>query len=118
MDPMPSNLDTPALVVDLAALERNLQSMVDYCSRMGLRLRPHIKTHKSPAIAAMQLHRGAIGLVCAKLGEAEAMADASLGPLLIANEFTSPLKLRRLLQLHDRSDVTVCVAGLEQAQIL
>lgn len=115
---LPFDVDTPALLIDLPVLEHNLQTMADYCSRVGLKLRPHIKTHKSPAIAAMQLKRGAIGLVCAKLGEAEAMADAGLGPLLIANEVVGALKLERLLQLHRRARVTVCVAGLEHAQIL
>lgn len=115
---VPTSIDTPALLVDLPTLERNLQTMADYCRNVGVNLRPHIKTHKSPAIAAMQLKHGAIGLVCAKLGEAESMADAGLGPLLIANEIVGSLKLQRLLQLHSGADVTVCVSSLEHARLL
>ena len=74
-------VDTPALVVDLDALERNLDRMAAFAKRTGTQVRPHAKTHKSPVVGRMQLDRGAIGLCCAKLGEAEVMADAGLGPL-------------------------------------
>jgi len=115
---LPAIIDTPALLVDLPVLQKNLQAMTDYCRGIGLDLRPHIKTHKSPAIAALQLDNGAIGLVCAKLGEAEAMADAGLGPLLIANQVVGEAKLQRLLELHRRADVTVCVARREHVHLL
>ena len=79
-----AELDTPALLVDLDVLEANLAEMAAVAGRAGVRLRPHTKTHKSPEIARMQVAAGAAGITCAKLGEAEVMADAGLDDLLIA----------------------------------
>jgi D-serine deaminase-like pyridoxal phosphate-dependent protein len=70
------DLPTPALTINLAVLERNLDRMAALCREGGLALRPHIKTHKTPELARMQLDRGAIGLTVAKVGEAEVMAEA------------------------------------------
>ena len=72
-------LSTPALVIDLGILERNLDRMAAYCRQHGIHLRPHIKTHKTPEVARMQLGRGALGLTVAKVGEAEVMAEAGFG---------------------------------------
>src|SRR5260370_3970541 len=69
-------LPTPALAIDLDALERNLDRMAKYCREHDIRLRPHTKTHKTPEVAKMQLERGAVGLTVAKVGEAEVMAGA------------------------------------------
>jgi D-serine deaminase-like pyridoxal phosphate-dependent protein len=77
-------LETPALLIDLDALEANLFEMAAVAARAGVRLRPHTKTHKSPEIARLQVAAGAAGITCAKLGEAEVMADAGLDDLLIA----------------------------------
>jgi D-serine deaminase-like pyridoxal phosphate-dependent protein len=67
------DLDTPALYVDLDVLERNIVRMQEQCRVWGVELRPHVKTHKIPEIAQMQLDAGAIGITVAKLGEAEVL---------------------------------------------
>jgi len=102
-----SELETPALVVDLDALERNLRRAQDYCSGHGISLRPHMKTHKTPEIGRMQVAFGAVGLTCAKLGEAETMADAGIEDLFLAYPLWGEAKLRRLLALSERCRVTV-----------
>ena len=73
-----ASLDTPVATVDLDAVERNIARMQGYCDEHGLAFRPHIKTHKLPAIAHMQLRAGAVGITCQKLGEAEVMEAAGL----------------------------------------
>ena len=72
-----TELDTPALAVDLDVLEKNIDDLQEACDRLDLDLRVHTKTHKTPAIAHRQLAAGAIGIVSQKLGEAEAMASAT-----------------------------------------
>ena len=79
-----SELDTPALVIDLDIMERNLRRVGDYCKEHGLRLRPHTKTHKVPAVGRRQLDSGAVGLTVAKVGEAEVMLGANPPDLLVA----------------------------------
>ena len=69
-----ADVDTPALLIDLDAFERNLQRMSEFVRVAGVRLRPHSKTHKSPIIAAKQVALGAVGVCCQKVSEAEAMA--------------------------------------------
>lgn len=96
-------LSTPALVVDLDVLERNIETMAAFGRRTGLALRPHAKTHKSAHIGAKQLAAGAIGLSCAKLGEAEVMAEHGLAPLLITAPVIGGEAIRRLAALARRS---------------
>ena len=76
VDFLKDSVDTPALLINEPVLQKNLKTMAAYCKDAGIALRPHTKTHKCPEIARRQLDLGAIGLVCAKLGEAEAMAEA------------------------------------------
>jgi D-serine deaminase-like pyridoxal phosphate-dependent protein len=111
-------VDTPALIVDLDALDRNLDRMAAFSKRTGKRVRPHAKTHKSPVIARMQLERGAIGLCCAKLGEAEVMADAGVGPLLITTEIAGEPKIARLVALRKRAEVMAAVDDMDVARAL
>lgn len=99
------DIDTPALLVNLDALERNIEKMANFFSNVSANLRPHIKTHKTPAIAQKQIEAGAIGITCAKLGEAEVMADAGIGPILIANQIVGAQKIERLVELRTRVDV-------------
>jgi D-serine deaminase-like pyridoxal phosphate-dependent protein len=94
-----SDLSTPALTVDLDVLEANLDRMSAFCSERKLGLRPHTKTHKTPAIAKMQLARGAVGLTVAKVGEAEVMAEAGPAEILVAFPVMGTEKLRRLAGL-------------------
>ena len=76
-------LDTPALLVDLDVMEANIARIVAACREYGISWRPHSKAHKTPEIAMMQIAAGAIGITCAKLGEAEVMADAGIRDILI-----------------------------------
>jgi D-serine deaminase-like pyridoxal phosphate-dependent protein len=92
-------LSTPALTVDLDALERNLDRIAELCRRQGVGLRPHTKTHKTLEVARMQLERGAVGLTVAKVGEAEVMAGAGLEEILVAYPIFGGEKLRRLAEL-------------------
>lgn len=111
-----AELETPALLVDLDALEANLAEMAAVAARAGVRLRPHTKTHKSPEIAHMQVAAGAAGITCAKLGEAEVMADAGLDDLLIAYPLVGDDKLRRLAALLERARVRVTLDSVEVAE--
>ncbi|MFX5332295.1 alanine racemase, partial [Acinetobacter baumannii] len=90
---------TPVPVVDLDKVERNLRRMQDYCDRHGLKLRPHIKTHKLPQLAQAQVALGAIGITCQKIGEAEVMADAGLTDILISYPIVGAPKVARLAAL-------------------
>jgi D-serine deaminase-like pyridoxal phosphate-dependent protein len=92
-------LSTPALTIDLDILEQNLERFQDLCRRQGVGLRPHIKTHKTPEVARMQLDHGALGLTVAKVGEAEVMAGAGLDDILVAFPIFGAEKLRRLADL-------------------
>jgi D-serine deaminase-like pyridoxal phosphate-dependent protein len=108
-----TELDTPAVVIDLDILERNLRRAQDYCSTHGIRLRPHMKTHKIPEIGRLQVQYGAVGLTCAKLGEAEVMADAGIEDLFIAYPLWGEQKLRRLTDLAQRARISVAFDGWE-----
>jgi D-serine deaminase-like pyridoxal phosphate-dependent protein len=109
-------LETPALLIDLDALEANLAEMAAVAARAGVGLRPHTKTHKSPEIARMQVAAGAAGITCAKLGEAEVMADAGLDDLLIAYPLVGDQKLRRLRGLMERARVRTTLDSVEVAE--
>lgn len=94
-----ASIDTPALVVDLDALERNLDLMANAVQGAGVRLRPHAKAHKCPAISLAQLDRGAVGVCCQKVGEAEAFVASGVRDVLVTNEVVDPAKLGRLAVL-------------------
>jgi D-serine deaminase-like pyridoxal phosphate-dependent protein len=104
-------LDTPALLIDLPIFEQNLKLVADFYADKEAKVRPHIKGHKSPEIARLQLEAGStVGGVCAaKLGEAETMVKGGIDKVLIFNEITSPPKMRRLTALAKRGDITVAV---------
>jgi hypothetical protein len=109
-------LPTPCLVVDLDRLEANLARMAQEIAATGARLRPHTKTHKTAEVARMQLEHGAAGIAVAKLGEAEAMADAGLDDILVANEVVGAGKAERLAELVRHIAVRTCVDGLDVAR--
>lgn len=98
-----ARIDTPSLVLDMDAFEANLAAMARLARERGIGLRPHAKTHKCASIARLQLEAGAVGVCCAKLGEAEAMAAAGVGPLLITAPVSAPGKIARLIALNARS---------------
>ena len=112
-----ARLATPCLLLEAEAFEHNLAAMMELVRRHGRRLRPHVKAHKSTAIARRQLEAGAIGLCCATAREAEAMAEAGLEGLLVTSPVTAPGMVERLARARDRvSDVAVVVdseAGVE-----
>jgi len=102
-------IETPALVVDLDALERNLDLVARDVAARGLRLRPHAKSHKTPAIAKLQIARGAVGICCQKVDEAAAFVEDGIGDVLVTNEVVAPSKLLRLAQLARRARIGVLV---------
>jgi len=110
------DLDTPSLIVDLDVMEANLANLQNYCNLHGIGLRPHIKTHKIPALAQKQLDLGAVGIACQKLGEAEVMADAGLLDIMIPYNIVGHPKLERLAALVRRAQITVSLDSMEVAR--
>jgi D-serine deaminase-like pyridoxal phosphate-dependent protein len=104
-----SALDTPALLVDLDRMESNIAHVAAACRAHGIAWRPHFKGHKTIEIARKQIEAGAIGITCAKLGEAEILASAGIGDILIANQIVGSIKMRRLAALLDKADIIVSV---------
>ena len=98
-------IDTPALLVDLDVLRRNVRKMAEIARGAGLALRPHAKSHKSADIARLQIEAGAVGLCCQKTSEAEALVAEGMRDVLITNEVVSDCKLRRLADLSMRAKV-------------
>ena len=95
-------LQTPALVIDLDAFERNVAHMVAHAKKSGIGLRPHAKTHKCSEIAKRQIAAGANGICCAKLGEAEALATAGIGSILVTSPVVSEAGIARVVALNAR----------------
>ncbi|GFE88364.1 DSD1 family PLP-dependent enzyme [Steroidobacter agaridevorans] len=105
-----ARLNTPALVVDRDALDRNIRRMADLARKHGVALRPHAKTHKSVDIAKLQIAAGAVGVCCAKLGEAEALAEGGVESILITSPVVAAPALARLKALNERMrDLAVVV---------
>ena len=111
-----TELDTPALLINLDKMEANIQKMADYFNNVSTELRPHLKTHKTPIIAHKQIAAGAIGITCAKLGEAEAVIHAGIRDVLIANQIVSPHKIARLINLAKHSEIMVAVDNAHNVQ--
>lgn len=116
-----TEIDTPALVLDLDAFEHNLDAMAALLAPTGTKLRAHAKTHKSPVIALAQMRRGAVGQCVQKVAEAEALAWGGVPDILVSNEVIAPRKLARLAALSTIARVAVCaddergIALIEQA---
>lgn len=111
-------LDTPALVVDLDAMGRNIDRISLACKKAGVDWRPHCKSHKSGDIARLLIGRGAMGVSCAKLSEAVVMAESGIRDILITNQIVAPRKIERLMALHRLADVAVCVDNMANARML
>lgn len=111
-DPV-SAIDTPALVIDGDAMQRNLAAMAGFVRDHQLRLRPHAKTHKSAEIARRQIAAGAVGVCVQKLSEAQALAAAGVHDILISNEIVGLRKLRALAELAHGIRLGVCVDAVE-----
>jgi D-serine deaminase-like pyridoxal phosphate-dependent protein len=110
-----SDLPTPQVLVDYERLVDNIDRVQDLADRAGMRLRPHAKTHKSPRIARMQIDRGAIGICCAKLGEAEVFVDAGTADVRLPYPLL-PSNASRLIALMDRARISTIVDHLEVAR--
>ena len=116
-------VDTPALLLDLDAFERNIAHMARAVAGAGIRLRPHAKNHKCPVIALTQMATGAVGVCCQKVSEAEAMVYGGVRNVLVSNEIVGTAKIRRLVALAKQADVSVCadhpenVGALNQAAV-
>ncbi|MBI3302991.1 MAG: alanine racemase [Deltaproteobacteria bacterium] len=113
-----SELDTPALLIDLDIMECNLQRVAAYAVAHDLRLRPHTKTHKVPDIGRLQLASGAVGLTVAKVGEAEVMLAADPPDLLVAYPIVGRSKLDRLMHIARKTKVTVSLDSVFAARQL
>ncbi len=114
-----TEVDTPMLVVSEEILRRNIDEMAAFAAGVGVSLRPHIKTHKTAQIARLQMAAGAVGITCAKVGEAEVMVDqAGIADVLLAYPTIGEPKVRRLVALMERATVKVAVDSLEAADML
>jgi 3-hydroxy-D-aspartate aldolase len=113
------SFNTPVLVIDLDAFEQNVAAMAAYTKANGIRLRPHAKTHKCAEIARRQVAAGAVGVCCAKLGEAEEMAAGGINSILITSPVVSKPAVQRLVALNDRiSDLEVAIDNPDNARAL
>ncbi len=110
-------LDTPVAIVDLDIMEKNITDMADFAKSVGVKLRPHIKTHKVPEIAAKQLEAGANGITCAKLSEAELMLNSvNVDDIFVANMIVGEDKISKLIRLSEKCNISVAVDSVEVAQ--
>jgi D-serine deaminase-like pyridoxal phosphate-dependent protein len=112
------DVDTPSLLLDLDKVERNLSTMARLYEGTPVRLRPHAKTHKVPVLALRQLGLGAIGICCAKLGEAEVLAAGGVSELLVTTEVVGPIKVRRLIGVARQVNVMTVVDDISAAEKL
>ncbi|HVE91564.1 MAG TPA: alanine racemase [Actinomycetota bacterium] len=113
-----TDVGTPALCVDVDVLDRNLRVMASFFEARPASLRPHVKAHKTPAIAKLQAAAGCEGFTCATVWEAEVMAARGFGDLLIANEILDPTKRERLRRLSDSALVTVAIDSREALDLV
>jgi D-serine deaminase-like pyridoxal phosphate-dependent protein len=111
-------IDTPALVIDLDAMERNLAAMAAFARDHGVRLRPHAKMHKCAAIARLQMAAGAVGVCVQKTSEAEALADAGIADIYISNEVVDPAKLARVAALARRVRLAIAIDSVDGVERL
>lgn len=114
-----TEIDTPALVVSELILQRNIAEMASFAKSVGVGLRPHIKTHKCVQIARLQIAAGAVGLTCAKVGEAEVMINqAGAQDILLAYPIIGEPKYRRIVELMEKARIIVSVDSMESVSHL
>jgi D-serine deaminase-like pyridoxal phosphate-dependent protein len=114
-----NELDTPALLLDLPAVEKNIRKMADFGKSTGISLRPHAKIYKgTPIFAWMQLQAGAIGITASKLSEAEVLASGGVRDILIANQVVGERKIGRLVNLAAYTNLIVAVDSLDNVQAI
>ena len=112
------DIDTPALVLELDAFERNLRTLAETVKGRPVRVRAHAKTHKCPEIAKRQVAHGAVGVCCQKVSEAEALVDGGIGDVLVSNEVVGRTKVARLAALSKRAHIGVCVDNMQNVEAL
>jgi len=110
-------VDTPALIVDLDAFEKNIATLRNAVGK-SVRIRAHAKTHKCPEIAKRQIAAGAVGVCCQKVSEAEALVDGGVSDVLVSNEVIGAPKIERLAKLSHRARLGVCVDDIENVRAL
>src|SRR5919199_2559264 len=108
-------IETPRLWIDVPQMRRNIDKMAGIARKLGVNLRPHIKTHKIPSIAREQLQAGAAGITAAKVSEAEVMAESGIQDIFIAYPLVTNSKIERALRLSRRTRLTVGVDSIEGA---
>jgi D-serine deaminase-like pyridoxal phosphate-dependent protein len=113
-----ADLPTPALLVDLTALEANLSTMAEHCKKAGCGIRPHAKTHKCPEIAKLQVKSGALGVCVATVPEAEVMTDAGIRGVLLTSPIMEPTKIARMVALAQKAEVMLALGHARQAEML
>jgi D-serine deaminase-like pyridoxal phosphate-dependent protein len=118
MFPLLDALDSPQLLLDLDILDTNLRSMQQQCAQRGVGLRVHFKSLKCGGLANYLAARGVRGFLCAKLNEAEVLADAGIADVFIANQIVGPQKLKRLANLARRGKVRVCVDDADNVRAM
>src|SRR5262252_4719873 len=109
-----ADVETPALVIDLDAFDRNIAKMAEFARTAGVRVRPHAKTHKCAAIARRQIAHGAVGQCVQKVGEAEALVRGGVTDVLVSNQVVGDRKLRRLAALAQDATIALCFDSPEQ----
>ncbi len=113
-----AEIDTPALVIELDTLERNIGKMARYCDQQKIGLRPHAKTHKSIDLAVLQVEQGAVGVCCQKVSEAEIFVSGGISDVFITNEIVGRKKISRLVNLSSQATIGVCVDNYENIRDL
>jgi len=112
-------LDTPSLLIEKSILEKNIRDMQNLINKYKVRLRPHIKTHKSPFLAKMQIQEGAVGIACAKISEALVFAEAGIMDIQIANIIVGEKKFKNLIILQKRvHKLSTCVDSVGNAKLI
>src|SRR5258707_3662737 len=109
-----AEVETPALLIDLDALDRNIAKMAEFARTAGVRVRPHAKTHKSTAIALRQIALGAVGQCVQKVGEAEVLVRGGVKDVLVSNQVVGERKLRRLAVLAKEATIALCFDAPDQ----
>ncbi len=112
-----SDLETPSLIVDLDALDRNIDKMANFAKCTGVHVRPHAKSHRCPEIAKRQIAAGAVGQCAQTVGEAEALVKAGVHDILVTNQIVSESKLRRLAFLCLQARISLCFDNLFQIDL-
>ena len=113
-----SSIDTPALILDLDAFERNIELMASALKEKGIRLRAHAKSHKCPEIAKIQIAKGAVGICCQKVSEAAVFVEAGIKDLLVTNQIISSTKVKRLFELARSARMGILVDHPKQVAVL